>query len=121
MSSENVPATPAAADQLKFHLIKSNYFRVVHTDGIWVSVHPNELIHISFFSERAPFPTETVYNLTKEGEITNEDLGKRVVRSGYVREMEVDVVLNRTTATSLHEWLGQYLSHTAQLPPQPKM
>ncbi len=124
MSLENLPDPAGAAPtppvtQVKFHQIKSNFFRVVHADGTWVSVHPLDLVHITFFSERAPLATEVIYNITDTGQLGPEDLAKRRSKSGYVREMEVDVVLNRATAAGLHNWLGEYLKGTVKLPPHP--
>ena len=115
MNQENVPAPKIP--QIRFHQIKSNFFRVVHADGIWGSVHPSDLVHLTFYNERAPLAKETVHNITEDKQIGDEDMSQRVVRAGYVREMEVDVVLSRSTAASLHKWLDEYLKETLQAPP----
>src|SRR5207248_8040740 len=102
--------------QIRFHQIKSNFFRVVHADGIWGSVHPLDLVHLTFYNERAPLAQEIVHNITDD-QLGDEDLSQRKVRAGYVREMEVDVILSRSTAASLHKWLDGYLKGTLQAPP----
>jgi hypothetical protein len=123
MSFANLPTPPEPTpapprNQVDFHQIKSNFFRVVHADGTWVSVHPLDLVHITFFSERAPIAKKATYNLTPEGFLADEDLSKRDSKIGYVREMEVDVVLSRAAVASLHKWLTNYLEGTLQMPPK---
>jgi len=98
--------------QVKFHQTKSAFFRVIHADGIWGSVHPTDLVHLTFYNERAPIAREVVHDLTDANQLSGEDLSKRVSKDGYVREMEVDVILSRPVAMSLHTWLGQYLGGT---------
>lgn len=110
MSLENLASpTAPATKQIKFHQIKSNFFRAIHADGAWISVHPNEFIHLTFYNERAAIATEVVHNLTETDQLGAEDMAKRLTKKGFVREMEVDVILNRITAESLHKWLDDYL------------
>jgi hypothetical protein len=111
MSLENLPSpTKPAPEQIKFHQIKGSFFRVIHADGAWLSVHPNEFIHLTFYNERLPIANEVVHNLTETNQLGSEDITKRVTKKGFVREMEVDVVLNRVTAQALRNWLNDYLN-----------
>ncbi|HEU0048544.1 MAG TPA: hypothetical protein VFQ43_13175 [Nitrososphaera sp.] len=117
MSLENIPdpAGPAPkppVSQITFHQIKSNFFRVVHSDGAWCSMSPRGLVHLTFFSERQPLPKELVHDLVDATTLGAEDVSKRVTKEGFVREMEVDVVLSRADADGLHKWLGNYLKST---------
>jgi hypothetical protein len=105
------PTSPAP-QQVKFHHIKSNFFRAIHADGAWISVHPNEFVHLTFYNERSPIPVEVVSNLNEAGQIVSEDLIKRIAKKGFVREVEVDVILNRVTAIALHQWLDGYVKDT---------
>ena len=94
---------------VKFHSIKSTQFRVVQSDGAWCSVNPQDLIHLIFFNERHPVPQEAVYEVTKDGLLGKELLDRRKVKDGYIRELEVDVVLTKPKATDLYHWLGACL------------
>jgi hypothetical protein len=110
MSLAEIPnPTEPTPQQVRFHQIKGNFFRAIHADGAWISVHPNEFVHLTFYNERTPIATEVVHNLTDAGQLTTEDRTKRVTRKGFVRELEVDVILNRATAQALHAWLDNYI------------
>ncbi len=107
------PTSPAP-QQVRFHHIKGNFFRAIHADGAWISVHPNEFIHLTFYNERGPIPTEVVNNLSETGQILSEDLTQRKAKTGFVREVEVDVILNHETAIALHQWLDAYIKGTLE-------
>ncbi len=86
-----------------YHFIKSNLFRVVHADGAHGGFTPQGFIQMNFYSERFPIPRETHHRLEKN---LPEILEERVVRKGAVREVEVGVVMDLGTATSLVKWLN---------------
>ena len=100
MAEDNSPHSIA------FHYIKSNNFRVVHADGVWGGPTPRGYMSMNFYSERTPIPRRVTLSLTPEG-----DLGKlgdevdRDSREGFVREVEVEVILDLELARSLAQWL----------------
>ena len=96
--------TPDAAD---FHFVKSAQFRVVHTDGVWGGVTPAQKLAMGFYSERISIPQLVQYAITKEATLGKEL--DRQGRTGFVREMEVELVMDKATATFFHEWLGKQL------------
>ena len=110
MSAENPPEQPPS--QIKFHQIKGNFFRAIHADGALLSVHPNECVHLTFFNERIPIATEVVNNLTVDGKLSGDDPTKTITKKGFVREIEVDVIVSRRTAEALHAWLTTYIEGT---------
>lgn len=118
MSEADQP--PKVIGQLRFHQIKSNYFRVVHADGMWCSVSQNN-VHLTFYNERAPLPTEVVSNVLENNTLGGEDYSKRVAKQDFVRELEVDVVLSRQVAVFLHDWLGDYLAGKTPVNPPPQI
>ncbi len=81
---------------------------------MWCSVHPNENIQITFYSERAPIPVETVNNVLDNNRLGGEDYSKRAAKADYVRELEVTVVLSKYVATLLNGWLTGYLEGKPQ-------
>jgi hypothetical protein len=95
--------------ELHFYQQKAASFRVVHTDGAWCSVGPHGNLHLIFFSERLAIPQETFYPLKPDGELGPEIMEKRVGKKDYVREMEVDVVLNWKNVINLWDYLGKYI------------
>ena len=90
---------PAAVD---FHFIKAAHFRVVHVDGVWGGVTPSQNIAVGFFSERLPIPTIVQHQLTDGGKLGEEIA--RESKTGIVREMEVELVMNKATAARFLEW-----------------
>jgi hypothetical protein len=109
----SAPEAPQPAPELHFHQMKSAFFRVVHTDGVWCSVGPHDNLHLIFFSERLPIPTDTFYPIRPDHELGEELMEKRVVKRDYVREMEVDVVLNFRNVLNLHDYLTKYIENKA--------
>lgn len=88
---------------MKFHLMKGNFFRVIHADGAIGGITPSREIFLSLFSERGAIPTLIEQAVNADG-----SLGKEISREskeGIVREIEVGVVLSSRAAKGIAEWL----------------
>ena len=94
---------------LRFDHIKSNFFRVVHSDGVWIAPY-GPYLHVTFFNERIPIPQQTTHKVKLDGNFDAEDVAKRVGRDAIVRELEVDVVVNLDAAKVLRTLLDQSIS-----------
>jgi hypothetical protein len=90
-SAEQPKADDKVVKRIKFHYIKSNFFRVVHVDGV--------------FSERRPIPLQMVQEVSAEGELGEPILGETIVRDGVVREIEANLVFNMEIAEATIKWL----------------
>lgn len=99
--SEDVPTS------VPFHYIKSNLFRVIHTDGAVGNIAPSGLIFVGFYSERGAIPQMMVHDVTDSGQIGSERISERVGKSGIVREVEVGATMSVETATTLVAWLQE--------------
>jgi hypothetical protein len=97
-----------AAERVRFHYLKSSTFHSIHADGVFGGVTPSGSIHIAFFAERFPIPTQVDVAFDSEGK-PGEIPGTRVLRDGIVRELQADVFLTLTGAEALHDWLGKHL------------
>lgn len=116
-------------EEIEFHFIKGNAFRVIYADGIFGGIHPNgRHIHMSLFNERQPIPQRTVNKVTladtnEDGQVSlsvgEEVLSKRISREGIVREIEADVVLDIPTASNLVLWLHRHLDLLGKSPVRP--
>ncbi len=93
------------AEQIEYHYLKSNFFRVVHADGAFGGITPRGYIHFSLFNERGPIPKKTVREIRADGTLLPQTIKKS--KSGVVREIEIDVVLDKDAAVHLHSWLGR--------------
>lgn len=106
------PINPRAAQrrtQLPIHFIKSSHFRVIHASGVWYGGDAQQNIHLSFFNERTPIPQQVVLNLNEHGAVLSEDLSKRKIKEGFVREVEADIILSIPRAVEFYRSLGENL------------
>ena len=106
-----VPNGQKLPDTMKFDYIKSNFHRVVHSDGVWGGVTPRQKIIMSFWSERPPIPQRVVHSvLTEEGKLGDEIKAEREGRDAVIREVEVSVLMDLGTAKSFLTWLQERVS-----------
>jgi hypothetical protein len=122
MTSEPVTNERDEADDkgkraVKFHFIKSTYFRVIHTDGFFGGVTPQGGFHIGVYSERSPFPDLVINEIDENGLMQGEL--SRVGREGVVRELEADLAMDIPTALSLLQWLQSNLKALRQVQGMP--
>jgi len=96
--------------ELSFHLIKGNFFRVIHVDGAFGGVTPRLDIRMAIFNERHPIPSVMFHHITPDGGLGEEISENRVTKEGVVREVEADLVMDYNTAKSIHEWLGNKIA-----------
>lgn len=94
-------------DSVTFHYIKGPDFRTIHIDGAIGGITPSGFLHIAMYCERSAIPTEMTHQVMPDG-----SLGPIVSREGKVgvaRQMEIDIIVNESTAKSLKVWLDQKL------------
>jgi hypothetical protein len=96
--------------RLKFDYIKSNFFRVVHADGVYGGPSPHRELCLTFFNERFPIPKSSIYNIAPTGELQDELQSERDARTGIVREVEIAVMMDLSVAKSLALWLADKIA-----------
>ena len=95
-------------ENIDFHYIKSNDFRVVHADGVWGGATPRGYITMSFYSERHPIPRRLTHKISP-----NRTLGKetdRDCKEGIIREIEVAVMMDLSMAKAFIPWLNEKIT-----------
>lgn len=117
MTDEPIPVeeTPAMPDQLSFDYIKGNFFHVVHTDGVFGGLSGPDKVNITIFSERRAIPQRTIHELAPDGTLGPEVVQQRVGKEGYVRELEVDLVMNCATAKIIRTWLDDKIRQMEEI------
>jgi hypothetical protein len=103
------------APEVAFEYIKSQYFRVIHADGIMGGPTPQGYLHFALYSERPPLPRRVVHSLSASGVLGDPIQEKTVVRDALVREMDVDVIMRVEVAEQFHIWLGQRIQELKKL------
>ena len=91
--------------RIRYHYLKSGFFRTIHSDGVYGGVTPHGNIHIAFYSERIPIPQQIEHVVKEDGTLGDEDRAARITREGVVREVDVDVVVSLGLAIALRKWL----------------
>ena len=101
------PPAPPRLQEIDFHYLKSNLFRVVHADGAHGGVTARGYIHVAFYNERRAIPRRTTLAFDAETQASRETVTD--TRGGVVRELEVDVLMDEQTTGELIEWLKAQL------------
>ena len=91
------------APKVDFYLIKSNHFRVVHVDGAFGGITAQGNIYASIYSERGALPTKLSHVVLPDGNLGQEV--SRESKSGFVREVEVGLILSIPAAKAVCTWL----------------
>ena len=101
-------------EQVTFHYVKSNSFRVVHCDGIIGGLTPQGYLNFAMYSERVAIPQTRTHELTPEGKL-REPAVKEITRGGVVRELEVDAVMNIQQMIAFRDWLTERIDEHSKL------
>jgi hypothetical protein len=104
MPDNPIPST------VTFHYVKSNYFRMVHANGVFGGINPDGSLLVTVFSERAPLPDITVQKVESNGQVGAEIMEQRKASSGIVREMEVGLIMDIRTARIVSDWLKERIA-----------
>jgi hypothetical protein len=88
---------------VRFYYSKSQIFRVIHADGALGGITPRGLIHVVFYSERPAIPQSQFHSVSPEGRLSEPVSTEG--KDGVVRELDVDVMMSKTTAIELRDWL----------------
>ena len=108
--------SPAALpEQVRFHYLKSNAFRVIHVDGAHGGITPKGQIQMALFNERHPIPQQTVHKLAADGSLGELVPAETVTKEGVVREVEAEAVMTLETAKSLVTWLNKKIEQLDEL------
>jgi hypothetical protein len=102
-------------DKVKFHYIKSRYFRTIHVDGAVGGLTPTLDVFVTMYSQRSPIPLVTVQPILPTGQLGQEIIPERVSKDGLVREAEVGIFMNLVTAKALHQWLTEQISQADEM------
>ncbi len=100
--------------KLHFNYTKSNYFRVVHSDGVIGNITPKSDIFVGFFNERAALPDKVSFEVMPDGSLGKET--ERITTSeGIFREVEVGVVMDLELAKTMVVWLSGLINQAEKL------
>lgn len=97
--------------EIPIFYVKSNFYRVVHTDGIYGGGAPTPgNIIMTVFSHRVPLPEKSANDA-----FGNEIPEKRIARYGIENELEVSLVMELNTAKIMRQWLDNSIKNTENL------
>jgi hypothetical protein len=104
------PAEPPTV-KLEAFYEKANFFRVIHSDGVYGGATPQGNMHFAFYSERSAIPRHVEFDVTH-----GVPGPERVIeaKKGIFREIEADVVMSFGGALQFYIWLGGQLETMRQ-------
>lgn len=115
MAEENKTGDPKTTE-ITVHYIKSNTFRVIYAEGAHGGISPSGKIQMALYNERQPIPQQTQHAVEEAGKgqlkFGKEIVEKRLGRTGIVREVEAEILLDVEGAKRIGAWL---LEQTATL------
>lgn len=104
-STKTTTADPSKPSKVNIHYIKTPQFRNIFVSGVYGgAAHSNKKVYMSLFSDRVPIPQMTV-NLIEDDRITGEIANEKVSKTGIVRDVEANVIMDLETAKRLVGWL----------------
>lgn len=118
-TQQSMPRMPSSLDQiptgeLPIYYMKSNFFRVIHVDGMYGGGTPSAGvtgdIMMTVVSHRLPFPEMLVNDASG-----NEVVAKRKVKYGVENEFEAALVMNLGTAKMMVQWLQSNIKNVEDL------
>jgi len=88
--------------EVNFKYFKSNFYRIIHANGVIGGLSRRGEIHIGFYSERPGFPDSAKLTISQIEPAMSEQIegGDK-----YIREIEVDAVVDLNTAKQIRTWL----------------
>jgi len=98
-------------DKIKFKYIFPDDYNPVYANGAHGGISPKGEMVINFFMERPPVPYSVTHELEEDGRIGSEvETHPEKDHAMMVRFITGGVVLNRSAAKNIHEWLGKHLA-----------
>jgi hypothetical protein len=110
--AKKVKKTPGLAGlplpkEVKIDYIKSNFFRVVHGDGVFGGVSPHGKVFLTIWSARPSIPQTIVHGVNEDGTLGNEIREARIGRDAMIREAEVGILMDVDVAKSFVKLLQE--------------
>ena len=110
------------SSRVKLKYVKSNLFRVIHTDGTIADLSPSGNLTISLFSQRFTIPEEVILSLDEDGNVIGkpsikkekEDTDKEVIREvDILAVMDIDIA--RELAVQILAKTDEFYDETDEL------
>lgn len=102
------PQSEIPSGEIPVYYTKSNYYRVIHADGIYGGGTPTlGNIMMTVFSHRVPLPEKTANDACGK-----EIVAKRMARYGIEQEFEASLVMSLEMAKVMQQWLGNAIKNT---------
>jgi hypothetical protein len=94
-----------STNKIQLEYVKSNLFRVIHTDGAIADENPNGHIAITLFSQRFSVPEKILLDFNQKGELIDEsfmaDESEGKIDKRIIREVDMVSIMDVNTARQL--------------------
>jgi hypothetical protein len=102
----------AQGEEVAFDYIKSNFFRVIHVDGVIGGITPSGWIHMAIWNQRTPLPDRVTHQI--EGQGIGPEVS-RVQRESLLRELEAGLTFSPEMAAVMIGWLTKQLEELKEI------
>lgn len=109
MTDEPTAEDENEVNRIAYHYVKSPAFRTLHMDGAMGASTPSGMLHMAIYAERPAIPQRTEHEVDADGRVGAMIPAGTVAKSGVVRELQADVMMDPGTAVALLLWLAEQL------------
>ncbi len=89
--------------KFKFKYIIPDHIKDCYVNGAWGGITPRGEIHMHPYSERHPMPLEHIYDIKKDGSMSEP--GKTVKGANAVRLVQSSLIFDVQTAINIRDWI----------------
>ena len=97
MTDETKP-DPDRPTKIGIYYQRSRHYRTIHADGAQIGLTPRGTLQFTLYSDQKPMPEFVLHGITPEGNLGG--VLEEVVKEGFVREVEVNVVMDLTVTAN---------------------
>ena len=97
---------------------RSRHYRTIHVDGAQIGITPRGQIQFTLFSDQKPMPEYVLHEITPEGNLGGSR--EEVVKQGFIREVEVNVIMDVSATTQFVNVMQTTLNQFAEIQKQQK-
>ena len=99
---------PEEKKEIIFNYTKTANYRTYYADGFFGGITPKGKIYMEPFVERGATPGQVKHNIKDDGSL---DIGQVIEGKVFgVREIECGILIDISTAKSLHAWIGNKIA-----------
>lgn len=115
MADEKTPE-PDKSSAIGVFYQRSRHYRTIQPDGAQMGITPRGRLQFTLFTDQKPMPEYVLHEITPEGNLGGPR--EEVVKEGFIREVEVNVIMDFAAAVSFLNVLQSTLKQVKEIQDQ---